>query len=413
LQVHSPHYFDELGPVVCFLFLPGPSFYIVDDKYGYRDSTGTKMTFYFFAPATPNITDAVIYADMYPPEYDPNTYVYKLLNETITNKLDLSQLRQWAVQEQGFELVENSIIVKETVISTASYSLIQNEVLKPNDGWNYIGFSSNYDESLVINSQYKDAPQNAALIGDKLPIAQLTIRPTSFTINIDREQKVFTLLNAFAQAGGVLGLFVAVQTILFGFRPQSPWGIIHRWSFGRLRMKLTDRLVSYFDRMGTPVPLVSPVSNRLGTVFKTNNTYGLPGGNVPSAAEEAMSQESRVQQVEERLQLMELLLKSYYLNDEVFRSLHQGVERGNEERRLSSFGGIKSKETDSVLGRDNVNEEFEMAQNGYKKNEPSNTGIDRRPSGTVFNRPRDLYQPRLAASGSYDFNEHDNTLPKK
>jgi hypothetical protein len=412
MSLHSPQYLDKLGSVTCFLFLPGPSFYILDDKYGYADSKSTKIQFYLFAPPTLSIMDAVIYVDMYAPGYDPNIDAYKLGNESIVNNLDRIQLRQWYSAEQSSNVVENSFILKQKVQTTASYTLIQKETLKPNDGWNYIGFSSNYDKSLTITSQFKDAPQNVSQITGGFPISQITIQPKSFTININREQKVFTLLNAFAQAGGVLGLFIALQTILFGFRPQSPWGIVHRWSFGNLKMKLTNRLASYFDRMGTPVPLVSPVSTRLSTVFRSTHPYGPVGGNVPSAAEEAMSQESRVQHVEERLQLMELLLKSYYLNDEVFRSLHQAVERGNQERRRSSFGGIKpKKETDSVLGDDHVNEEFELAQNGYKANEPSNTGIDRRPSGTVFTPPRDVYQPRLA--DSYDLNEHNNTFPKK
>lgn len=412
LQVHSPVYVDSLGAVDCFLFLPGPSFYIIDDKRGYQDSTGTKISFSLFAPPTPNITDAVIYADMYAPEYDPNTYAYNLLNETIVNKLDRPAIRQWSVSEQTFNLVD-SIIVKQSVRSTASYTLIQNEELKINEGWNYIGFSSTYDTSLQVTTQYKDAPQNPALIEPGHYIAQLIVQPSSFTINIDRQQKVFTLLNAFAQAGGVLGLFIGLQTILFGFRPQSPWGIVHRWSFGSLRTKLTDRLANYFDRIGTPVPLVSPVNTRLGTLFRNNGTYGPPGRNVPSAAEEAMSQENRVQQVEERLQLMELLLKSYYLNDEVFRSLHQAVERGNEEKRRSSIGGIKPIQTDSVLEEGHVDESFESSSNGYRKNDNTTRDTERRPTDPLFNQPRDVYQPHLVSSDMLDFRNDETTFPKK
>lgn len=351
------------------------------------------MLFSFQGPpvtnANGNITDSgAIYIDMYPPGYNPNVVAYGLPS---TNQLSREENREWAITEQGANTID-SIILKPSVKTSASFAIIENRALRRSDGWNYVGFSSTYDVRPTVSSFFKDAPQNIQLLQNSSLLAQLTIQPTSFTININNEQKVFTLLNAFAQIGGVLGLFIAVQTILFGFRPQSPWGVVHRWSFGRLRIKLTDRLASYFDRMGTPVPLVNPVSNRLSTVFK-NNAYG-PAHDV----DEPMSQEDRVHQVEERLQLMELMLKSYYLNDEVFRSLDQAVKRGNDEKRRSSMGGIKRRSTDSVLV-DASNEVLELNTNTKADEESASTvGINRRPSGTVFPQQRGMYQPGLAPS---------------
>ncbi|KAG1092809.1 hypothetical protein G6F42_019109 [Rhizopus arrhizus] len=351
---HSPKYPDQLGAVACFMFISAPSYSLINDNMGYSESTSTKMVFSFQGPPRLDINGNIsesgaIYIDMYAPGYNPNMIAYGLL---ASNQLSNEFNREWAISEQGSNTID-SIILKPSVRTSASFDIIENRALRRYDGWNYVGFSSTYDVNSVVNSFYKDAPQNVALLQTSALLAQLTIQPSSFTININNEQKVFTLLNAFAQIGGVLGLFIAVQTILFGFRPQSPWGIVHRWSFGRLRVKLTDRLANYFDRMGTPVPLVNPVSNRLSTVFK-NNAYASG-----YAVDEAMSQENRVHQVEERLQLMELLLKSYYLNDEVFRSLDQAVKRGNDERRRSSMGGIKRASTDSHFGGES-NEVLEL-----------------------------------------------------
>lgn len=339
-----------------------------------------------------NISESgAIYIDMYAPGYNPNMVAYGLL---ASNQLSNEFNREWAISEQGSNTID-SIILKPSVRTSASFDIIENRALRRYDGWNYVGFSSTYDVNSAVNSFYKDAPQNVALLQTSALLAQLTIQPSSFTININNEQKVFTLLNAFAQIGGVLGLFIAVQTILFGFRPQSPWGIVHRWSFGRLRVKLTDRLANYFDRMGTPVPLVNPVSSRLSTVFK-DNAYASG-----YAVDEAMNQENRVHQVEERLQLMELLLKSYYLNDEVFRSLDQAVKRGNDERRRSSMGGIKRTSTDSHFGGES-NEVLELGV--HAKADEESAGISRRPSGTVFPQQRGMYQPGLAPdhSNPYD-----------
>lgn len=419
-SIYTPFFSDRFGNVSCFLFLPGSAFYIVNDGLGFTDSTGTKLLFSFFGQnTTADISRGVIYIDFYPPDYDPNTVVYGLVNRTQSKLTDL-EINQWTISEQAFNLVD-TIILKQSVVTTASYTLTTEKTLRRQDGWNYIGFSSTYDETTSITGSFKDSPQNVALMPSNHlvdPVSQLTIQPSDFTINTNVDQKVFTLLNAFAQAGGVLGLFIALQTILFGFRPQSPWGIVHRWSFGKLRVKLTDMLAHYFDRMGTPVPLVNPVNNRLSTVnghaFNNNNTYIPYGPDVPSAADDHLeednaNQESRVQRVEERLQLMELLLKSYYLNDEVFRSLDQAVKRGNEEKRRSGLLNMNDKETDSALRNNALNEEFELSTAGCDNSVSSapTADVKRRPSSTVF-QPRDVYQPRLAPEDPLELYDDDD-----
>ncbi|KAG2205006.1 hypothetical protein INT47_002630 [Mucor saturninus] len=416
--VHSPIYSDDFGNVTCLLFIPGPDFRLINDNTGYTDSTGTKIQFSFFA--TPqNLNDTsigVIYADFYAPGYDPNVDVFNLSSFAGDSKLNGIDLTPWLVSEQAFNLVD-SIILKQGVVSTASYTLTTVEKLRKTDGWNYIGFSSSYDTTMEVESKFKDAPQsnkNMPSEGDSnMYMAKLTIQPRAFLETTKRDQKVFTLLNAFAQAGGVLGLFVAVQTLLFGFRPQSPWGIVHRWSFGSLRIRLTDRLANYFNKTGTPVPLVNPVNNdpNLHHYFKNDNIYMPYGPGVPSANEEQIEttvvQENRVKRVEERLQLMELLLKSYYLNDEVFRSLDQAVKRGNEERRRSSMIQASYQETDSVLGNNVLNEEFSGDTN-------DRTNVARRPSSTVFEmRQRGQYQPNLTSEAPLELYDEESEIGKR
>lgn len=395
---HSPIYPDQLGVIACFMFMSTEPYSFIDDKMSYSQFTSTKMLFSFQGPPRldrDGIPDGsgVIYIDMYPSGYNPNVVAYGLTSVSVPSQLTTHQNREWELDEQGANLVD-SILLKPSVRTSASFDIIEMQKLRRNDGWNYVGFSSTYDYSFDVNRFFKDAPQNIALLNGSTLLAQLTIQPKTFTYNINNEQKVFTLLNAFAQIGGVLGLFIAIQTILFGFRPQSPWGIVHRWSFGRLRIKLTDRLAKYFNAIGTPVPLVNPVSNRLSTTFKSDK-YS-PTSGYPFAVDETTSQENRMHQVEERLQLMELLLKSYYLNDEVFRSLDQAVKRGNDERCRSGMGGIKRRSTDSVMAQDESNEVLELARAKPDVENFSTASINRRPSGTVFPQKRGIYQPGLA-----------------
>ncbi|KAI9359730.1 hypothetical protein BD770DRAFT_442325 [Pilaira anomala] len=405
---HKPTYHDYFGDITCSMFSPGPDFRIVDDKLGYTDATGTKVQFSFSAEPL-NLTDisyGVIYIDFYPDGYNPNTIVQGLTTES---KLTDDYIRKWKLDEQASNTV-NSILLRQGVVSTASYTLSTVSKLRKDDGWNYIGFSSSYSDTMEVQTFYKDSPQSPMNIPapddfNRSYISLLVVQPSAFVLTTKKDQKVFTLLNAFAQAGGVLGLFIAVQTILFGFRPQSPWGIVHRWSFGKLRIKLTDRLANYFNRLGTPVPLVNPVNTRFSNVngqayFNTGNDMYVPyGPDIPSAVEGSAEQENRMQRMEERLQLMELLLKSYYLNDEVFRSLDQAVKRGHEVRRRSAHDLNKENDTDSGLRNDNgFSSHFEDIPGNGTSDFPM--------------RPRP-YQPNVIAQAPLEVYDEEHTMGGK
>lgn len=394
------------------MFYPGPNFYIINDNQGYTDSTGTKVQFSFFAEPLQfgDLDNGVIYIDFYPPGYNPNLKAQGISNETKLSEQDYSK---WLSEETSSNLI-NTILLRQGVRSTASYTLTTVKTMRKNDGWNYIGFSSTYDDFMEVKASYKDSPQslrNMPAEGkySSISISRLVVRPDDFVLTTNKEQKVFTLLNAFAQAGGVLGLFIAVQTILFGFRPQSPWGIVHRWSFGGLKIKLTDKLANYFNVKGTPVPLVNPVSARLNNAngysyfSNSSNTYIPAEPDVPSAVEGIAEQENRMHHMEERLQIMEHLLKSYYLNAEVFKSLDDAVKRGHQEKRRSSLIIDKDKDIDSVLQNDAFSQDFD-----------SRLGNANILSPTPFQmQTRGTYQTNLASQAPLEVYDGEHGIGKK
>jgi hypothetical protein len=49
------------------------------------------------------------------------------------------------------------------------------------------------------------------------------------------------------------------------------------------------------------------------------------------------SEAQRVARVEERMQVLELLFKAYYVDDEVFRSLDNGVGNGQADNKVNPF----------------------------------------------------------------------------
>lgn len=393
------------------MFHPGPDFYIINDNEGYTDSTGTKVQFSFFAEPLQfgDLDRGVIYIDFYPPGYNPNLRAQGIANETKLSEEDYSK---WLSEETSSNSID-TILLRQGVRSTASYTLTTVKTMRRNDGWNYIGFSSTYDDSMDVKTSYKDSPQSLRNMPgpgayDKVSISRLVVQPDAFVLTTNKEQKVFTLLNAFAQAGGVLGLFIAVQTILFGFRPQSPWGIVHRWSFGNLKIKLTDRLANYFNMKGTPVPLVNPVSTRLNhangySYFSNSSDTYIPAElDVPSAVEGIAEQENRMHHMEERLQIMERLLRSYYLNAEVFESLDEAVKRGHQEKRRSSLRIDKDKNTDSVLQNDASSQDFDIR-----------LGDVNRLSPTLFQMQRGTYQSNLASQAPLEVYDDEHKIGGK
>ncbi|GAA5796704.1 hypothetical protein HPULCUR_002079 [Helicostylum pulchrum] len=381
------------------------------ESKGYTDSTGTKVQFSFFAEPLQfgDLDRGVIYIDFYPPGYNPNLRAQGIANETKLSEEDYSK---WLSEETSSNSID-TILLRQGVRSTASYTLTTVKTMRRNDGWNYIGFSSTYDDSMDVKTSYKDSPQSLRNMPgpgayDKVSISRLVVQPDAFVLTTNKEQKVFTLLNAFAQAGGVLGLFIAVQTILFGFRPQSPWGIVHRWSFGNLKIKLTDRLANYFNMKGTPVPLVNPVSTRLNhangySYFSNSSDTYIPAElDVPSAVEGIAEQENRMHHMEERLQIMERLLRSYYLNAEVFESLDEAVKRGHQEKRRSSLRIDKDKNTDSVLQNDASSQDFDIR-----------LGDVNRLSPTLFQMQRGTYQSNLASQAPLEVYDDEHKIGGK
>ncbi|GAN03264.1 hypothetical protein MAM1_0037c02716 [Mucor ambiguus] len=148
---HTPRYPDLLGTPICFMFLSTPAYSFTDDKSMYRQVIGTpKMTFNIRGP--PNLdengditTTGAIYVNMYASDYNPNIKAYQL---ALTSKVKPDEYRKWILNERDANLVD-TIIIEAGVRSTALYDINQRKVLWPNDGWNYVGFSSHYDETFT------------------------------------------------------------------------------------------------------------------------------------------------------------------------------------------------------------------------------------------------------------------------
>ncbi|CAO3639830.1 unnamed protein product [Cunninghamella blakesleeana] len=196
---------------------------------------------------------------------------------------------------------------------------------------------------------------------DYTPASYIKISPKIMADRKLQEQRLHTVVNALSSLGGLFSLFFTIQTLLLSFRPSSPWGLIHHLTFGELKRSISNGLVSKFQAINTPIPFVNqvhppfsttnikdygcqsnqPLHNYSANTFDTNTNghgYTPDYANHKEMSEKGLLTrieygEDRMSHVENRLQLIESIFKSYYIKDDIFQSLDYAIkmEQGNNE----------------------------------------------------------------------------------
>jgi hypothetical protein len=212
--------------------------------------------------------------------------------------------------------------------TSIGYALMERQTMS--SVWNYIGFfgSSSIQSQMSIHTQYILQNQNNGSISDVssgIVMDSIDVVPLQYSTKVTCEHRAFTLVNGLGILGGIVGLIVGCQGCLFGYRPRSPWGIVHRCSTGWMRQSLLRGLRARVPGAAEEVrvvPMVHPVHRRFSeAVVKFHNH------NVQEEDDEEEEDEtSRMKKLEERLHVFELLFQAYYIDDEVFRSLHRAME---------------------------------------------------------------------------------------
>lgn len=343
LSTHAPYFIANLGQITCFLFMPDSDFKLGENSDP-ATNNGTKVQFNMFASTNQT---GLVHIAVYPPGKDPNRVYY---SNATDQYLDSVQMQDWLNNDGNDFQTTNILDLDPFTFSVLSYQLQYHQYLQ-DTGWNYVGFAPSLNSTPeIITTTRQQAPGGNIVFLDNL-VNVMFLNPSSFTIIRLREQKIYSLLNAVGFVGGLYGLFVAFQTIMFGYRPRSPWGIVHRWSVGDMRRSISKGLKSRFDLLHTPVPLVNPVHRRFSRL--NIKSYGIPNDycdddsasdiDEPERGPANMDDARRLERVEDRIQLLELLFKSYYIDDEVFRRLDRALkkpERYEEQRKRRSLADM-------------------------------------------------------------------------
>ncbi|KAI8876499.1 galactose oxidase [Backusella circina FSU 941] len=288
-------------------------------------SNGSFMKFYYYGNPSNN---SIVHIVFYPHQHNPNIPVYNIAGD-FDGWYSSDEDAQFQSTEQENLRTENAFDVGPTSVSRASYELkIRERLLQ--SVWNYIGFSTKTYVMHEVASQINTELSSTHFSTEPQPLGSLQVFPIDYQTTVLREQRAFTLVNGMGIIGGIFGLIVGFQSSLFGYRPRSPWGIVHRWSVGLLRRSLLDGLKSRFPE-GVNIPIIHPVHHRFSEgLLKGRET--VVKDDVDSDFTARYSQDDDIQRMarlEERLHVFELLFQAYYINDEVFRSLGSAIYPSN------------------------------------------------------------------------------------
>ncbi|CAO3628351.1 unnamed protein product [Cunninghamella blakesleeana] len=324
MTVFQPQFLDNLGNIQCYLFRSDESFKLASTA---GINNGSRLLFNLYG--NQSATSGRVHVSFYPKEMDPNVKVYNL-NDKVPVLLQEEQIVKWQFDQLNDANPNNIYTLEPFTYTSSAYDLINHRYLQ-DAGWNYVGFLPILNNTPEITSYVHQEPPNPNYVSVFQDIGSFAVSPNSFTVITDREVKMYTLLNALGFVGGIFGLLVAVQAWLFGFRPRSPWGVVHRWSVGDMKRSLLRGLHDKFktsEKSG--IPLVHPVHKRFSINQPMNGMQNLG----------LESETQRISRVEERMQVMELLFKAYYVDDEVFRSLDNANKTAPPGYEPSSHGPL-------------------------------------------------------------------------
>lgn len=238
----------------CYLFRAPPSFLLgqTSDRFAGNGSY-LKFDYYFGQPTELEV-------GFYNTLHNPNLLVYNISDPyhkpfNWHNNWEEPEFR--ASDNNGY-LSNNVYYLDVNVVSSGSYQLIERVALK-DTLWNYVGYSSQVETLYEIETKVQSEKLPSVYSTSPHPIGSLHVYPITYKIKTLNEQRAFAIVNATGVFGGLFGLFVSFQACLFGYRPRSPWGVLHRWSVGQMKWSLLNELQKSFIPKSTNVPIVHPL----------------------------------------------------------------------------------------------------------------------------------------------------------
>ncbi|CAO0797236.1 unnamed protein product [Mucor circinelloides] len=400
----------EGSSTVCSLFRAPITFKLGQTSKRFLDSSGSFLKFDYYSASDKNNTlvfskEQQVQVELYNKLHDPNLELYRAtLNQTITNATFLTFAWNSNEEESMYrsesdlagQASKNAYRLSTRLMSTISFELIKRISLESSI-WNYIGIapsvSTHYEIDTLTASESFPMEYNP-LSSVAQPFGSLHVFPANYHTKVLREQKAFAFINAIGIFGGLFGLLFSLQTCLFGYRPRSPWGYMHRWSFGQFRSSLMNGLhtnffpstmkaftnPNYFSATHPPssVQRLPQQMSNYSLASSTHSThhsadYVHPTNHMSSTSKHGLhpliiptteaknnancllspspiidfseikgkrGSELRMALIEERIYTLERLFQAYYIDDEIFRSLDRALQA--DRRRVTATSSSAS-----------------------------------------------------------------------
>ncbi|KAI8880142.1 hypothetical protein K501DRAFT_275880 [Backusella circina FSU 941] len=323
---YIPHYStdvatDENQNMLCYLYaLAKPDIITESNSSISVTVTGTSLN-----------SKESIFIQFYTKDQDFNRIIY---NQEDMPGVSNSDLQDWSLTDTKSESQD---MIPQNTYAIIEYQQINYEYIAEDRKWNYMVI--NHAESSSTDSGNSDTEANTYF-------NSITINPKSFQKQTITQKRDSTVLGIFESIGGVIGLIAGLQVILFGTRPSSPWGIFHYWTWTG-KSALPD-LEEQFCIPEAKIPFINPVHQRFNDVFKKNSDEECLIDTSPSSSTSLIDKENieeRVSRIEARNQLLELVMKNYYLDNQVFLALGNS-QRASEEDAQQERNKSNNQESD-------------------------------------------------------------------
>ncbi|KAI7885888.1 hypothetical protein K492DRAFT_203691 [Lichtheimia hyalospora FSU 10163] len=328
MRHHAPSYPNSIyGDIRCWLFAAPPDFQLEYQAID-QSSNGTKLRFLVGGGMQRlgfDTSHSRVHISVYHPDHNPNKVVYNISNQPNLSDMDI---QEWLRRDRNDQETENTYTTEINAYSSISYQLKNHRYLQ-NIPWNAVGFAQSRNNTPMIETNFRTTIQDDAMMVRNT----LDVYPMSFMEIEEEDQRTDTLMSSFGLVGGILSLFTFMLTRMYGSRPSSMHGWIMKLPFNKPSRSIERNLLQSFGSLGQPIPFVNPVDHHLlnDQQIQEHNLVATSHDNLESYSvsdlHAKMENAERIHQQEisdlkRRLQLMELIFKSYYIDDEVFNRLY-------------------------------------------------------------------------------------------
>lgn len=348
VRYHIPSYPNSIyGDIRCWLFAAPPEFRLEYQANNDQPSNGTKLRFLLGGGMTRtgfNMNHSRVHISVYHPDRDPNKVVYNISDQP---NMSYEDIQEWLRRDKNDQEIANTYTAEINTYSSIGYQLKNHRYLLDTP-WNRVGFAQSRNNTPEIETSFRTSIQDDAMMVRNA----LDVYPISFMEIEEQDQRIDTLMSTFGLIGGILSLFTLILTRVYGARPPSMHGWIMKLPFSKPTRSIERNLLKSFGPIGQPIPFVQPVDHQLLNAQQLQEHNLVDMSNDAENSNSICDLHAKIQTMEKtermhekeifdlkrRLQLMELVFKSYYVDDDVFNRLYNAhcAEEASENNNNTS-----------------------------------------------------------------------------